>query len=186
MATEDDEYLETSMIGRPIRDIALGARRQCTATAKHTGERCQRAPIVGGFVCVKHGGGNEAAKEAARRRLRALVDPAIDALTRAVTFAYADECETCGGPTDPKKMAVVVKAAQIVLDRAGYAPKREVVVEDRRGPEGWERYLSEEQLAQMTEWIAEAKAAAAREAASAVVEAEATVVEEGGEDVERG
>lgn len=181
MSQMDDEYMEKSLLGRPIKEIALGAKRQCTAIAKHTGVRCSRAPIVGGFVCTMHGGANPQAKEAARMRLRALVDPAIDALTRAITFAYADMCETCGGPTDPKKMAVVVKAAQIVLDRAGYAPRREVTITDNRGPEGWERFLTDEQLETMTEWIAAAKARAVREGAmqaSEPIEAEAVVVEE--------
>lgn len=41
----------------------------CTATAKSTGEKCRRAPIPGGTVCVKHGGGTRKARAAGRRRL---------------------------------------------------------------------------------------------------------------------
>lgn len=43
----------------------------CTARAKSTGERCQRAPIRGGTVCYVHGGGAPGVKAAAARRLEA-------------------------------------------------------------------------------------------------------------------
>lgn len=46
-----------------------GEKRQCTAKAKGTGERCKRAPIRGGTVCKLHGGGSRRAREAAGRRL---------------------------------------------------------------------------------------------------------------------
>lgn len=41
----------------------------CTAKAKSTGERCGRAPIPGGSVCLFHGGGTRKARAAGRRRL---------------------------------------------------------------------------------------------------------------------
>jgi len=42
-------------------------RPRCTATAKGTGERCKRRPIVGGTVCAKHGGASPQVKAAAKR-----------------------------------------------------------------------------------------------------------------------
>lgn len=42
--------------------------RRCRATAKHSGERCKRAAIPGGTVCVKHGGAAPAVRAAAERR----------------------------------------------------------------------------------------------------------------------
>lgn len=43
--------------------------KRCTATAKRSGERCQRAAIPGGKVCIKHGGTAPQVKAAAERRL---------------------------------------------------------------------------------------------------------------------
>ncbi|WP_433954655.1 hypothetical protein [Janibacter indicus] len=45
--------------------------RRCTAKAKATGLRCERAPIKGGTVCYVHGGKARQVKEAAARRLEA-------------------------------------------------------------------------------------------------------------------
>lgn len=162
-----------------ILEQALG-KRQCMATAKHTGKRCTSSPIIGGFVCKMHGGNSPQVKDAARARLRALVDPAIDALTRAITFAYSDPCPTCGGPQDAKMMAVVVKASQLVLDRAGYAPKHQVEVTTPSVSQGYEKYLTDEQLMQIQQWVAEAKAKAA--AAGDIIDVEASDVMEEGEE----
>ena len=82
-------------------------RRQCTAKAKGTGQRCRQRPIRGGTVCHKHGGSAPQVKAAAARRLAVLVDPAIgvlDALLRAV-----DE-----------HPAQALGAAKDILDRAGH------------------------------------------------------------------
>lgn len=43
--------------------------RQCTATAKGSGQRCKRAPIPGGTVCKKHGGGAPQVQAKAKERL---------------------------------------------------------------------------------------------------------------------
>jgi hypothetical protein len=61
--------------GRPEATDPTVARRvmhgpnRCTATAKGTGERCRRAAIRGGTVCVKHGGSSPPVRAAANRRL---------------------------------------------------------------------------------------------------------------------
>jgi hypothetical protein len=105
-------------------NLALHTGRQCTATSKQTGERCKRAPIVGGFVCEIHGGKIPGVRKAARERLLAMVDPALDALLR-VLKTHGPPCEHCGrsdGDRDP----VVVRAAQLVLDRTGFHPTLQV------------------------------------------------------------
>ena len=67
---------------------------RCTATNRF-GQRCGRAPIRGGTVCFKHGGGAPQVKLAAMERLRKLQDPAIDRLAQLIaqqefpTVAYA-------------------------------------------------------------------------------------------------
>lgn len=45
-------------------------RRQCVARSKQSGERCKRAPIVGGTTCSIHGGNAPAARAAAARRVQ--------------------------------------------------------------------------------------------------------------------
>lgn len=45
--------------------------QQCRATAKATGERCQRRAIAGGTTCTVHGSSTRAAKAAAARRVEA-------------------------------------------------------------------------------------------------------------------
>ena len=99
----------------------LDGGRQCAAISKSTGERCRRAPIVGGFVCDHHGGKTPAVRASARERLLAMVDPALDALLRALR--RAPPCPACGR-SDADRDPVVVRAAQIVLDRAGVGPRR--------------------------------------------------------------
>jgi len=58
-------------------------RRQCTATAKQTGQRCGNRPIPGGTVCRFHGGATPVIKAAAERRL------ALAAAEREVTDRVA-------------------------------------------------------------------------------------------------
>lgn len=47
----------------------MSDRRQCTAIAKSTGQRCKRSPILGGAVCSKHGASAPQVKAAAARRV---------------------------------------------------------------------------------------------------------------------
>src|SRR5262245_21828672 len=57
---------------------------RCTATSKQSGQRCKRAPIPGGAVCVMHGGGAPQVKLKAQERLAAYQDKAIDRLFQLV------------------------------------------------------------------------------------------------------
>lgn len=109
----------------------LSVDRRCTATSKQSGERCKRAPIVGGFVCDIHGGGTPAVKKSARERLLAMVDPALDALLRALQTG--PPCEHCGR-SDADRDPVVLRAAQLVLDRAGYHPTLAIQQAPERNP----------------------------------------------------
>ena len=100
------------------------------------GERCKNRPIIGGLVCHMHGGGTPLAKKQAKMRLLAMVEPAFAVLIDAMQSQ--DE-------------AIAVRAAKIVLDRAGFGPSSKVVVQDER-----EDYsnLSREELARRAEEIA--------------------------------
>lgn len=136
-----------------------GLTRQCTATAKTTGERCTRHALIGGFVCGFHGGNAPQVQAARRERLLAMADPAIAALQRALE-SHGPPCEHCGrsdGDRDPN----VIRAAQIVLDRCGFGPtaKLEVTTPDPFAG------MSLAELADQAEAVArEARAAADAEA----------------------
>ncbi len=53
-----------------------------TVRSKQTGRRCRQPAIPGGNVCRYHGGAAPQVQQAARLRLAALVDPAIDQLAK--------------------------------------------------------------------------------------------------------
>lgn len=86
--------------------------RQCTATSKQSGQRCRRFAIPGGRVCVMHGGKAPQVQQAAKERLAALIDPAIDRLGQLVH------------QTDFPSTAY--QAVRDVLDRNGFKPKEQV------------------------------------------------------------
>jgi hypothetical protein len=65
-----------------------------------------------------HGGGTPLAREAAKKRLLAMCEPAFAVLLEAMQ--------------DPN-MEIAVKAAVHVLNRAGFGPQSTVAVEDKRG-----------------------------------------------------
>lgn len=78
--------------------------RRCTAHSSRTGKRCTKAPIKGGNVCTTHGGSAPQVQHAAKLRLAALVDPAIDTLHYAVKQRR-------------DQPAVALSAAKDILDR---------------------------------------------------------------------
>jgi hypothetical protein len=119
------------VIGQPAREALGDTTRRCTATSKTTGQRCGRAPIVGGFVCVMHGGAIPAVRKSAHERLLAMVDPALDALLRFLRTA--PPCEHCGR-SDADRDPVVLRAAQLVLDRTGFHPSVSVQVQPTPSP----------------------------------------------------
>jgi hypothetical protein len=101
----------------------MNESRRCVATNR-AGIQCRRAPIAGGSVCRHHGGGAPQVKRAAKLRLLELIDPAIAGLERALTIKGA--CTQCGRADD---MSIVLRAAQLVLDRAGLGPSSTLEVQ---------------------------------------------------------
>lgn len=91
---------------------------QCTAMSKQAKRRCKQPAIPGGTVCRFHGGAAPQVRQAAKDRIAALVDPAIDALQRAL---------------DHKDVNAAVRAARDLLDRAGLAPPQQKQVEHSGG-----------------------------------------------------
>jgi hypothetical protein len=145
----------------------LDAGRQCTAMSKQTGARCKRAPIVGGFVCDLHGGKIPAVQKSARERLQEMVDPALAALLRALRTA--PPCEHCGR-SDADRDPVVLRAAQLVLDRAGFHPT--LTVEQAAPPNKFANLNIDELIAQLETMLADAIAQRDTERARLLPEAE--------------
>ena len=100
---------------------------QCTATAKSTGERCQRYAIKGSNVCQVHGGSAPQVKKKAQERLDEMADKTtadmqrvLDDLTDIYEHADADE---------KVEIAREIRQSWVkILDRTGHGPteKREV------------------------------------------------------------
>lgn len=100
----------------------LDGDAQCTATTQ-AGVRCKMWAIRGGHVCIVHGGNSSLARRHADLKLLALVDPALAALEYAMAEAAKD-----------RDWASVIKAATVLLDRAGRGPKATIILEEARTP----------------------------------------------------
>lgn len=88
---------------------------RCTATNRQ-GNRCEQPPVHGATVCRFHGGNAPQVRRKAALRLMELVDPAITTLAREMVNQHASAGER-------------IRAAENVLDRAGYPRKVEVDAE---------------------------------------------------------
>ncbi|HXG86739.1 MAG TPA: HGGxSTG domain-containing protein [Vicinamibacterales bacterium] len=109
-----------------VTDLTTTTDRQCTATNR-AGQPCRRKPIRGGTVCIMHGGLAPQTLAAAKLKLMAGRDLAIDALINALG-SHGPICEACGR-SDSDRDPAVIRAAQIVLDRTGFGPSATLVVE---------------------------------------------------------
>lgn len=108
-------------------DYLPNGTRRCTATAKNADatmdwpadrRRCRRTATPGSPVCTTHGSRTPQAARKARLRLIELVDPAIATVARLMANADSE--------------AVRLRAAENVLDRAGYPRRSEVDIEAGR------------------------------------------------------
>jgi len=112
--------------------VNLSDDRQCTATAKSTGERCQRAAIKGGNVCPVHGGAAPQTKQKAQERL----DKMADSVTADMADHVDDLLEQYNRVDDPEDKVELMRELRqvwkLVLDRTGHGPteKRELTGED--------------------------------------------------------
>lgn len=122
--------------------------RQCTGTNRQDGP-CRRAPIRGGTVCSQHGGKAPQTIQRAAEALTLGREPAIgvflDILERGQELG--NQCVHCGRRDD---IALVLRAAQIVLDRTGLGPTANLNVNSKRDkPDpaaAWPTEMSTEQV----------------------------------------
>lgn len=77
--------------------------RRCTAHSSQTGERCRKPAIRGGTVCGSHGGSAPQVRDAAKRRLIDLVDPALARLQDLL---------------DSSDERIRLQACRLILDKA--------------------------------------------------------------------
>lgn len=114
---------------RWINDMTHSGRghpRQCRAHSSRTGERCGKYAIRGAPTCRSHGSAAGHVRRAARLRLAALTDPAIDVLTKHLV----------PGRTTVRP-ELQLRAAVEVLNRAGLRNIEEAVVGlDQTSPSG--------------------------------------------------
>ena len=149
-------YLLTDLVGQPAREALGETRRRCTATNRG-GERCKRPPIIGGFVCDMHGGKAPAVKAMADRRLLAMVDPALSVLFRAVQ--QSPPCAHCGR-SDADRDPVALRAAGMILDRAGFHPTLAIKAETQPSqPTADLDWMAPERMQQVATWVKEAREA---------------------------
>lgn len=130
----------------------MGRNRRCTAKNRK-GERCNKAPIRGGYVCAMHGGNIPQVRAAAQRRMFALQEPAIDGIARFLENRPA--CDKCGR-IDADRDPTVLKACQIILDRTGFGPTSKLEVE-QTSDVLWMQYLEEDEVEQIIKIMEEAK-----------------------------
>lgn len=104
---------------------------RCTATAKSTGERCQKDAIKGGTVCHLHGGSAPQVKAKAQERL----DRMADEVTADVAEILSDLKAMYDEADDDEKLAIqgaIQSHWRIILDRTGHGPteKRQLTGND--------------------------------------------------------
>lgn len=92
----------------------------CKAHSSRTGEPCKKYAIVGGAVCNTHGGSSPHVKEAAKKRLAALVDDALYGIEKLAGVG--------GHGLSAENENVRLRALQDLLDRAGMKPSDKLEV----------------------------------------------------------
>jgi len=105
--------------------------RRCTATAKSTGERCERPAIKGSNVCYQHGGAAPQVEKKAQERLDEMAD-SVTADMQEVVKDLRDVYDEADDEEKARLASEIRKVWEDVLDRTGHGPeeKREVSGED--------------------------------------------------------
>jgi len=86
------------------------------------GQRCRNTPILGATVCVSHGGNADHIRKAAAARMVESLPRVVERINEMLEdSADAHPCPFCkrGMPRDE---STVLRAAQLICDRAGLGP----------------------------------------------------------------
>lgn len=96
---------------------------QCTAHRSKGRGPCKAQAIAGGAVCRVHGGGAPQVKLAAKLRLAALVDPAIDVIMKALKPGKLRKGE------ERIAKETQIRTAFLLLDRTGHGPGQKLTLD---------------------------------------------------------
>lgn len=123
----------------------VDSENQCTATAKSTGERCQRAAVKGSNVCHVHGGAAPQVQKKAQERL----DEMADSVTADLQSRLDDVFERLDKADDAEYVKLLREVRQLttaILDRTDHGPteKREVEADHTHEVPALAEILSEE------------------------------------------
>jgi hypothetical protein len=100
---------------------------KCNSPKHGSGLPCQRDVAPGFTRCNLHGGANPAAKIKAEQMLAQARMPACEALYDIIERYQLATCPTCLLPTgDIDQQKVIIRAAQVILDRSGMGPRSTV------------------------------------------------------------
>ena len=108
---------------------------QCTATAKSTGERCQRPAIKGGSVCYHHGGAAPQVQKKAQERLDKMAD-SVTADMQGIIADFSSMYDHAPPEEKAEILAELRKSWKIILDRTGHGPTDKRQLEDVTEGEG--------------------------------------------------
>jgi hypothetical protein len=89
----------------------------CRAHSSRTGKPCRRPAVLGATVCASHGASAPHVREAARKRLEAMILPALATVREAMLRGDS--------------FTVRLQAARDVLDRCGFRPADLVAVDNQ-------------------------------------------------------
>ena len=147
-----DGEKDNALVSKRAAAALDGPGRRCTAMNRK-GERCNRAPIRGGWVCSFHGGNAPGVRRLAEQRMFSFVEPSMDNVIRILTN-HGPPCGHCGriDADDP----TVLRACQMVLDRAGLGPTAKIEVE-QVSDTAWMQYLEENEVEQIIKLMETAK-----------------------------
>jgi hypothetical protein len=129
--------------------------RLCSATNRD-GKPCRRAAAPFQMVCHLHGAKTPLGLKAARERLALLLEPALEVLFRATR--QAPPCPHCGR-SDSDRDPTAVRAAGMILDRAGLSPALALNITTDPSDSPHIRWVPMERLKLITQWLIEARMA---------------------------
>lgn len=131
--------------------------------AKTNGLPCQRGCSPGMTRCNLHGGANPAAKIKSEQMLAQARLPACEALFEIIDTWSREVCAVCNHPSaDIDQMKVIIRAAQVILDRSGLGPRATVEITKQTDGDLDFDLLTDGEMAEMDRLLGEIKELKAR------------------------